>query len=66
MISSDYELLRVGDVVDFQLRSSLDDAAPHILGTIIEIGETITRAPYFMTNDGFYLLTSLRTIRVLS
>jgi hypothetical protein len=56
---------RVGDAIEFQVRSSLEDAGPIVSARVVEVG-AVLGAPYFMTESGFYMLTDLRRFRIVT
>lgn len=65
MMKSDTIRIAVGDLVEYQVRSRLEDAGPVEIGRVFEVGAVLGE-PYFETEDGVVMLSSLRRFRVIS
>ena len=62
-----YWIVAEGDVIEFQVRSSLNDAGPVDVGRVVHVGEIIPGAPGFRLDDGrVHLFSDLRALRNLS
>lgn len=64
---TDYWIVAEGDVIEFQVRSSLNANGPVEVGRVVHVGEIIEGAPGFRLYDGrVFLFSDLRVLRNLS
>jgi hypothetical protein len=63
----DYWIVAEDDVIEFQVRSSLNADGPVDVGRVVHVGEIIPGAPGFRLFDGrVYLFSDLRMLNNLS